>query len=511
MSSIRNVTTQTLKREMTSFQLLFMSFTAIFGSGWLFAPMYAAQIAGPAALVAWLVGALMSIIIGISVAEVVALYPKAGGLNQIAKLTHGDFLSICVTILNLLVFIILPALEVRAILQYLSSYTGYLMVGEDISLLGYIFAMVLLALITLVNIFGARTTANLNGMMVAFKVVTPLMLIGAFLYALYTTGGLDHSRLFEGTPSLSSIPWKQVFQAIATSGIIFSFNGFTQATLFAGEAKDPQKAIPFAIFGSLVLTCLLYLLLQYVFLMAIPQSSLLNGWANLSFAGDQGPFAGIATILGLGWIVSVVYSDAIFSPLGTAFSYASAAPRLLFLLAESSEKLSPLLRLNRFGISTPMIILCFVAEAFAFFMLPNLKSMIAILVAAFVLCYTVAPASLLVLRKQKIDVQRPFQIKAAPVVCFFSMLFSNLMVFSCGWVALRNLLVLTLILVILQVMLSGKSVMTSFKSSLWFFLELAGLVLLCYANHISPLDFQWVVVAVSVLSGLVLWMSGRKF
>ena len=486
---------------MSRFQLLFLSFAATFGSGWLFAPLFAAQMAGPAALLAWLLGGVMSVVIGLTIAEVVALHPKTGGLTHIAKLTHGKMLSIFVTVLYLLVFLILPAIEVRAVMQYASSYFSGIMQGDEFSLLGYGLSFVLLTLITLVNIYGLKTTAVLTEIVVFFKIITPVLICFTFLYVLVSSGTIDNTRLFAGSPSLAAIPWVGVFKAIATSGIIFSFNGFTQAALYAGEAKDPQKAVPFAILGSLLLSGSLYILIQYVFIMAIPQENLSQGWAQLAFPSDQGPFVGLAILLGLSWLLIVVYADAVISPLGTGFAYASAAPRLLHSLGENTPALEALLKPNRFGVASFPILFTLAAECLAFVLLPSLKMMIALLVAAFVLCYMVAPASLLVLRKTEPTVPRPFRVFAAPLVAYLSMFFSNIMVFSCGWVALRNLSVLAVALIGLLLFLQrGNKESSQLKGCLWFFVQLCAILVLTYLDHTQPLAFSSIFFSVAGIS-----------
>ena len=496
------------KREITNTHLLFISFAAIFGSGWLFAPLYAAQIAGPASLFAWILGAVMSAVIGITMAEVVVLFPKTGGLSQISKVTHGDFLSLSITVFNLLVFIILPAIEVRAVLQYLSSYFKIIVISENsVSIWSYAFAFFLLALITLVNLYGARITATLTKAVVLFKLVTPILLCGSFLYTLGSRGTFDHSRL-----AISTIPWSQVFQAIATSGIIFSFNGFNQATLFAGEAKNPQKSVPFAILGSLLISGLLYFLIQYVFLMAVPKESFINGWDKLSFSGDEGPFAGIAALLGLGWLLTIIYADAVISPLGTAFAYASAAPRLFHVLFQDLPEKGRFLRPNRYGISPAIIGITFSLECLTFIFLPSLKAMIALLVAAFVLCYTVAPASLLALRRTQPELHRPFRVHMAPLISLLSLFFSNLMVFSCGWVALRNLLYVSLGLVSVYLIFHLKKhemkvLQKKLKGSVWFLFQLCFIGALCWYNHHFPLPFLGVFIGIGGISLIALALS----
>jgi amino acid transporter len=502
-----------LKREISKSQLLLISFAAIFGSGWLFTPLYAAQIAGPYALLSWVIGAVVSMVIGVTMAEVVVLDPKAGGLSAIARETHGDFLSLLITVLNLIVFIILPAIEVRAVLQYFSAFLKTSVLPLGLGAPGeFGFAFILLALVTLVNLYGAKVTATITKGVVFFKLMTPVLICIVFTYSIGFDRALNWSRLTQAAGGESSIPWIQIFQAIATSGIIFSFNGFNQATLFAGETKNPKKAIPFAILGSLLISAVLYLAIQYVFIMALPAESLANGWKNISYPGDDGPFAGLAVALGLGGFISMIYLDSILSPLGTAFTYASAAPRLIYSLVEGSRIEVFSLKLNRYGISPFALFFTFALQCLAFVLLPNLKEMIGLLVAAFVLCYTVAPASLMVLRKLRPELPRPFRVKWAPLACYFSMLFSNLMVFSCGWAALRNLAVFSGVVLGIYFVFFVRTdfklrLYSLFVSSGWFLFQIFSLTLLAFYHTNSFLGFDEVLLSISFIS-LVAFILG---
>jgi amino acid transporter len=194
--------------------------------------------------------------------------------------------------------------------------------------------------------------------------------------------------------------------------------------------------------------------------------------------------------------------------LGTGFAYASAAPRLLFSLGENTEVLRPLLKLNRFGVSTFTIIFTLVAECLAFILLPNLKMMIAILVAAFVLCYTVAPASLLVLRKTEPELKRPFRVFAAPIVSYLSIFFSNIMVFSCGWIALRNLSVFAMgLMALLLVLQRGSEGSKQFKGCLWFLFQLFAILGLSYLDHMEPLAFPTMFFSVAGISAVSLYFA----
>ena len=60
-----------------------------------------------------------------------------------------------------------------------------------------------------------------------------------------------------------------ILTAVATSGIVFSYNGFQSPVNLAGEAHNPGRSVPFAIFGSIALSTVVYLMLQVAFLGAV--------------------------------------------------------------------------------------------------------------------------------------------------------------------------------------------------------------------------------------------------
>ncbi len=90
---------------------------------------------------------------------------------------------------------------------------------------------------------------------------------------------------------------KGILAALPTAGVIYAMIGFNPAVQLAAEVKNPEKSIGFAIIGAILTCVVLYTLLQVAFIGALQPKDFANGWANLSFAGDAGPFAGIIMTL----------------------------------------------------------------------------------------------------------------------------------------------------------------------------------------------------------------------
>jgi len=68
-----------LKRSIGTWGLLFAAVGGIVGSGWLFGPYYAARIAGPAAILSWVIGGCLMMVIAMTFAELSSTFPLAGG------------------------------------------------------------------------------------------------------------------------------------------------------------------------------------------------------------------------------------------------------------------------------------------------------------------------------------------------------------------------------------------------------------------------------------------------
>ena len=85
--------------------ILFASISAMIGSGWLFSSLYAAQIAGPAAIISWLLAGFIIIVIALTFAEVGSLFPIAGGIANYPYFTQKFLCVCCCSFKGLLLFV----------------------------------------------------------------------------------------------------------------------------------------------------------------------------------------------------------------------------------------------------------------------------------------------------------------------------------------------------------------------------------------------------------------------
>src|SRR5215207_743664 len=79
-----------LHRDVSTVGLLFVCLGSVIGSGWLFGALYAAQIAGPASIISWVLGALVMLVLALVHAEVGSMYPVAGGSTRYPHFAFGS-------------------------------------------------------------------------------------------------------------------------------------------------------------------------------------------------------------------------------------------------------------------------------------------------------------------------------------------------------------------------------------------------------------------------------------
>src|SRR5881275_1896465 len=78
------------RRDVGLTALMFVSVGSIIGSGWLFGALYASQIAGPAALISWGLGAVFMLVLALIHAELGGAYPVSGGTARYPHFSHGN-------------------------------------------------------------------------------------------------------------------------------------------------------------------------------------------------------------------------------------------------------------------------------------------------------------------------------------------------------------------------------------------------------------------------------------
>lgn len=416
-----------LKRDISTIGLLFTSLSCMIGSGWLFGAFYTAKIAGPAAIMSWVIGGGMILIIALVFAELSSMVPLAGGISRFTQFSHGTWVSFTMTWLSWLSGVAVAPTEVLAILQYYSKFFPKLIVNGDathLSSIGLLVAGILLAIICWINIRGVEKLAKYNIAITSWKLFIPII---ATVTLLFTSFSLDNF-----TANFMPFGWHSVWASLP-SAVVFSFLGFREATSLAGEAKNPERSIPIAVIGSVVICTGLYFLIQTAFVGAIKPDMIASGWHNIHFNNDSGPFAGIALALGISWLGAVIYADSFITPAGTSLAYTATCARLNYGMAKNKYAPDVFAKLNKKQVPSNSIIINCILGMLIFIPLPDWEALVKFQTIAIVLSYSVGPICLIALRTQAPQLKRPFKLPMHKILAGISFFICNVLAYWSGW------------------------------------------------------------------------------
>lgn len=498
--------------------LLILCINGTVGSAWLFAPLYAAKIAGSGAIIAWLIAGGATMLIALTFAELSVLLPLAGGTAQIPKISHGIFTSFTIGWIAWLSALTMAPIEVQAVLQYASTYFTSLthMVNGNpvLTAAGLFWATILMLAFCIINVASFKGLVGFNFVLFLFKIAVIVLTIVALIKVSFNT-----SNFSDFNNSFTLAGWQAILTAVATGGVAFAFTGFKHGVELAGEAKKLAFAIPFAIVGSVVCCLLLYLGLQIAFIGALNPSDLSKGWQYLSFVGDVGPFAGLAAGLGLFWLLRLLYIDATVSPTGAGLVYVTSTARILYAMSQIGYVPKFLSYLNKEEFPVAAIFFNFCIGMLLFLPFPGWQAMVSFLVSGMVLSYAIGPIAVLCLRRELPNHKRLFRLPAANVLCLIAFYCCNLMSYWTGWETVSKLAIAILIgyIVFAFSYFSNriKDSIIGFKSAIWLIPYLSGLVLISYlgafgGKNIIPFGWDFLVIAVFSIIILILSVKNRS-
>ena len=448
-----------LRRHIGLGGLVFAAMASMIGSGWLFGPLNAAKYAGPAAILAWPLAAIMFGLLALCYAELGAMFPVSGGVVRFPQYAFGQAAGAIVGWIVYIGAVTFPAIEVEAALQYATNYLPWLTHkvttdGSSVVVLtgpGFGVAALLMVLFTIINLFGVRVFVRANNTIMVFKLFVMFAVAVSFFAVAFHPDRLTAFGGFapEGLSGLLT--------AIASGGVAFAFTGFQQPVAVAGEVRDPGRNIPRAMLWGLGITSLLYCLLELAFLCGLPTEALAHGWAQLGFKNDFGPLAGLATLLGLGWLAVLLYIDAVVSPADCGLNWAMMNSRISYGMAENGTAPSALAKLSSRGVPWVGVLVGTVIGLVLFLPFPGWQTFVGFITSAAVLSYATGPVAHAALRRQLPDQERPFRTLAGDLVPFLAFYAANLIVVWTAWETVEKLLIAAAIGILLFAVQQARS------------------------------------------------------
>ncbi len=510
-----------LKRELGLIGATWASETSIIGSGWLFGALFAAQAVGGASVLAWAIAGVVVIVLALCHAELGAMYPVSGGTARFPHFAFGSVAGIGFGFFSYVQAVTIAPIECFAFMQYASYYWPGLYNPHThvVTGAGFVFTVVLMAVFVAVNFLAMRIFARVNNVITWWKVAVPVLTIIVLLF--HWNGG-------NFTAGVGFMPGgiKALFGALPAAGIIFAYSGFEQCDQLAGEIKNPGRNLPRAIIYSILIGTAIYIMLQVVFIAAMPPSELGKGFAGITNTQIlSGPFAGLAGVIGLAWLATILRIDAFVSPTGTGLIYTTGTSRVSYGLARNRYYPQIFGKVDRNGIPWVGLIFAFIIGLFFLLPFPSWHSLVLLVTGASVLMYAGAPLSVGAFRSQVPEHPRPYRMPAAAVLAPAAFIVADLLIYWSGFEVVWKLgvvLVLGYVVIGIFMAFDPKRPPLDWKSAVWLPVWLIGLGIISWQGQYSGgavappvntghIGFWWDMLVVAAFSLVIYyWAMATK-
>jgi APA family basic amino acid/polyamine antiporter len=435
---------RTLKRQLNLVQVIMLGTAGTLGSGIFILTGNAAAIAGPAAILAVIIGGLLSFSIAFNYSELATTYPETGGAMTYVREAWGK---------GLLAYLVGSMDSISS-----TFYCALSAVGFAYSLSVFVpgipivpVAIGVILVFTILNVLGVIKVGNIQLVMGGILI---------FAFAVYIIAGFTSPNGFhittllpDGRFFLSQKAGDNVFVIMRTIALIYAlYVGFEVIADDAEEIKNPTKNIPIAIMVSLVLIMIVYSLTSAVAMGTIPWQELAGSETALSDTVKKFlPGIGV-TLIGIAGMVGALTS---------VNSSMLSATRETFTLSRDGAWPQILQRLNRARV--PFMAIIFIGVVSALITIIGAVNFLSYITSAgylFVLfCSNLA---MIRLRKKYPTIHRPFKVPLFPLTPIIASLTCVIVIFFSD---LNALLFMGGILVLLAMYFYGKIGFQSWKEN----------------------------------------------
>jgi basic amino acid/polyamine antiporter, APA family len=396
----------------------------IIGSGIFLVPREMMAAVGSSRMVyaVWIIGGLLSLFGAMTYAEIAAAHPRYGGEYAFLREAYGDLTGFLYMWTQITVA--KPA-SLATIAAGLARVLGTFAIFSSFSkpafahlIWAQVFAIAITWLITGLNIIGTRRSANVQLLLTWLKGVLILVIAG-FCFGAAGNHGSWHNFTTDFAEARGGFSGFM----IALIAALWAYDGWSDVVTMAGEVKRPQRSMPVALVGGVVIVGALYMLTNAAIQFVLPAAVIAiadrpAADAMRLVAGNWG-----ATLVSIGMAVSIGATFVGSSLSGARVPFAAARDGLFF---KQLAHVSP-----RFHTPSSALILQAVLSSLLLLAIGRFQALFSLAIFAEWLFYALTASTIFVFRRRVQEVARPYSIWGYPVLpALFILAAAILLVFS---------------------------------------------------------------------------------
>ncbi|HKP86985.1 MAG TPA: amino acid permease [Blastocatellia bacterium] len=400
-----------LIRGIRRWDLVAVTINGIIGAGIFGLPSRVYALVGSYSIIAFIVCALVVVLIILCFAEVSSRFSRTGGPYLYAREAFGSAVGFEVGWLMWLARLTAFAANCNLLIDYL----GYFWPPATAHYWREAIITLVVASLTVVNIIGVRDAARVSNVFTIGKLIPIMLFIAAGFFFLDA-----------GNYSFREPPTYSAFSSSVLM-LVYAFTGFEMAVIPAGEIRDPQRNLPLAMLTAIGLVAVLYISIQVVCIGTLP-----------GLATSQRPLADASNLF-LGRAGGAVISaGVIVSIIGNLNVLILAGSRLPFAMAEGGE-LPGAISVTHKRFRTPHVaILITTAVMLALTLGSTFSKQVNLSVIARLLSYGVTCAALLVFRRSGSAPPAMFKTPAGVAVAIVALLLAAWLLSNSPWLDARD-------------------------------------------------------------------------
>ena len=393
-------TSPELPRVLGLISIIGIVIGTMIGSGIFINPAKVAKDVGTPALMlaVWILGGILSFFGALAVAELGAMFTRAGGIYVYLREAYGPLVAF---LFGWALFLVIESGTIATLaVGFSSKYLPYFL---DLSPLATrVVAVSLIAILALVNILGVRKSAFLMNFLTAIKFVALIAVCTLiFIFAKGSTG-----NLLAAGPAAAGAGGLLGRFGLALVAVLWAYKGWETGTYSAGEIRDPQKKLPLGLFIGTLTVLGLYVLANLAYLYVFPASRMA---ASGRIAADV-----MAVVFGPAGAAAIALII-LLSMTGTANGHIMTSSRVFYAMARDGLFFKGIAKVHPRYLTPHLSIIMLTSWAAVLSLSGTFEQLFSYVIFGFWIFMGLTVAGVILLRRKRPDLPRPYRTWGYPL------------------------------------------------------------------------------------------------